>query len=201
MLIRASSLLGATARSGEYGSGVMHAQGAGRTDTLARIPLSDPTVPSSTSFRRDIFGREKHGDYRDDMGGVGSLQRVNRTLYIGRIVEESDNFSRPTSQGGGANANRFTSAAGPVWKGGAAQSGVQKKKTKKNDDEHKEEVSGTERSSGDTLASLARFSEVSLCFTHACLCFMPLTLIAFFISHRHQYDSSRMRWMKWSTSA
>ena len=37
---------------------------------------------------RDIFGREKHGDYRDDMGGVGSMQRVNRTLYIGRIHEE-----------------------------------------------------------------------------------------------------------------
>lgn len=38
----------------------------------------------------DIFGRAKHGDYRDDMGGVGSLQKVNRTLYVGRITEEAD---------------------------------------------------------------------------------------------------------------
>ncbi len=38
---------------------------------------------------RDIFGRDKHGAYRDDMGGVGSLQRMNRTLYIGRIHEEA----------------------------------------------------------------------------------------------------------------
>ncbi|KAL9934660.1 hypothetical protein V8E36_006435 [Tilletia maclaganii] len=50
---------------------------------------------------RDIFGREKHGDYRDDMGGVGSLQRVNRTLYIGRLVEEAQTSAR----GGGANVD------------------------------------------------------------------------------------------------
>ncbi|KAF1983475.1 hypothetical protein K402DRAFT_448233 [Aulographum hederae CBS 113979] len=33
----------------------------------------------------DCFGREKHSDYRDDMGGVGSFMRQNRTLYVGRI--------------------------------------------------------------------------------------------------------------------
>ena len=38
---------------------------------------------------RDIFGREKHGSYRDDMGGVGSMLRVNKTLYVGRINEET----------------------------------------------------------------------------------------------------------------
>jgi hypothetical protein len=27
----------------------------------------------------DCFGREKHADYRDDMGGVGSFGRQNRT--------------------------------------------------------------------------------------------------------------------------
>lgn len=26
-------------------------------------------------------------DYRDDMGGVGSFTRQNRTLYIGRLKE------------------------------------------------------------------------------------------------------------------
>lgn len=33
----------------------------------------------------DCFGRDKFADYRDDMGGVGSFLRQNRTLYIGRI--------------------------------------------------------------------------------------------------------------------
>ncbi|KAL8656547.1 MAG: hypothetical protein Q9210_000184 [Variospora velana] len=33
----------------------------------------------------DCFGRDKHSDYRDDMGGVGSFMRQNRTLYVGRI--------------------------------------------------------------------------------------------------------------------
>jgi len=36
---------------------------------------------------KDCFGRDKFADYRDDMGGVGSFQRENRTLYIGRIKE------------------------------------------------------------------------------------------------------------------
>lgn len=36
---------------------------------------------------KDSFGRDKFADYRDDMGGVGSFQRENRTLYIGRIKE------------------------------------------------------------------------------------------------------------------
>ncbi|KAN0065601.1 Pre-mRNA-splicing factor [Thecaphora frezii] len=59
-------------------------------------------LPRPTEFNdqgRDIFGRSKFGDYRDDMGGVGSMQRVNRTLYVGRIHEELS-----TSHGGGANA-------------------------------------------------------------------------------------------------
>ena len=33
----------------------------------------------------DCFGRDKHSDYRDDMGGVGSFMRQNRTLY-GRFL-------------------------------------------------------------------------------------------------------------------
>lgn len=31
----------------------------------------------------DCFGRDKHSDYRDDMGGVGTFSRQNRTLYVG----------------------------------------------------------------------------------------------------------------------
>lgn len=38
----------------------------------------------------DCFGRDKHSDYRDDMGGVGSFLRQNRTLYIGRIHVTDD---------------------------------------------------------------------------------------------------------------
>ena len=36
---------------------------------------------------KDCFARDKFADYRDDMGGVGSFNRQNRTLYIGRIKE------------------------------------------------------------------------------------------------------------------
>lgn len=39
---------------------------------------------------KDIFGREKHSEYRDDMGGVGSFHRINRTLYVGKIKEGRD---------------------------------------------------------------------------------------------------------------
>ena len=38
----------------------------------------------------DCFGRDKHSDYRDDMGGVGSFMRQNRTLYVGRIHVPDD---------------------------------------------------------------------------------------------------------------
>ena len=38
----------------------------------------------------DSFGRDKHSDYRDDMGGVGSFMRQNHTLYVGRIHVSDD---------------------------------------------------------------------------------------------------------------
>ena len=38
----------------------------------------------------DCFGREKHSEYRDDMGGVGSFSKQNRTLYVGRIHPTDD---------------------------------------------------------------------------------------------------------------
>ena len=38
----------------------------------------------------DSFGRDKFSDYRDDMGGVGSFMRQNRTIYVGRIHVSDD---------------------------------------------------------------------------------------------------------------
>lgn len=52
------------------------------------------------------------------MGGVGSIQRVNRTLYVGKIHEEADTFSRPMSQGGGANMTSSWRGAGAAGGGG-----------------------------------------------------------------------------------
>ncbi|CAA7269523.1 unnamed protein product [Cyclocybe aegerita] len=51
-----------------------------------RHTLPDPTdvMPDSS---KDCFARDKFADYRDDMGGVGSFNRQNRTLYVGRIKE------------------------------------------------------------------------------------------------------------------
>lgn len=43
-----------------------------------------------TDYSRDCFGREKHAEYRDDMGGVGSFNRTNRTIYIAKMQESPD---------------------------------------------------------------------------------------------------------------
>ncbi|KAK7190038.1 Pre-mRNA-splicing factor [Paraphaeosphaeria sporulosa] len=53
---------------------------------LHRLPTVTDLFPSNV----DCFGRDKFSDYRDDMGGVGSFQRQNRTLYIGRIHVTDD---------------------------------------------------------------------------------------------------------------
>jgi hypothetical protein len=53
---------------------------------LHRLPTATDLFPSNV----DCFGRDKHADYRDDMGGVGTFQRQNRTLYIGRIHPTDD---------------------------------------------------------------------------------------------------------------
>lgn len=51
---------------------------------LHRLPPPAVVLPDTS---RDVFNREKHADYRDDMGGIGSFSRINRTIYIGRIKE------------------------------------------------------------------------------------------------------------------
>lgn len=49
-----------------------------------------PTVTDIFNPNVDCFGRDKFSDYRDDMGGVGSFLRPNRTVYIGRIHVSDD---------------------------------------------------------------------------------------------------------------
>ncbi|KAF9050775.1 hypothetical protein BDZ89DRAFT_977674 [Hymenopellis radicata] len=48
------------------------------------LPDASNVLPDSA---KDCFARDKFADYRDDMGGVGSFNRQNRTLYVGRIKE------------------------------------------------------------------------------------------------------------------
>lgn len=49
-----------------------------------------PTLHDLFNPNIDCFGRDKFSDYRDDMGGVGSFMRQNRTLYVGRIHVTDD---------------------------------------------------------------------------------------------------------------
>ncbi|KAJ3124899.1 Pre-mRNA-splicing factor [Nowakowskiella sp. JEL0407] len=49
-----------------------------------------PTVNDRFELTRDVFGREKFRDDRDDMGGVGTFERDNRTLYVGRVGSYKD---------------------------------------------------------------------------------------------------------------
>ncbi len=49
-----------------------------------------PTIFDVFNPNVDVFGRDKHSDYRDDMGGVGSFLRQNRTLYVGRVHVTDD---------------------------------------------------------------------------------------------------------------
>lgn len=48
------------------------------------LPDTSSELPDTS---KDCFARDKFVDYRDDMGGVGSFSRQNRTLYVGRIKE------------------------------------------------------------------------------------------------------------------
>ncbi|KAK0720653.1 hypothetical protein B0H67DRAFT_485575 [Lasiosphaeris hirsuta] len=49
-----------------------------------------PTIHDMFNPNVDCFGRDRFSDYRDDMGGVGSFSRQNRTIYIGRIHVTDD---------------------------------------------------------------------------------------------------------------
>ncbi|KAJ3290645.1 Pre-mRNA-splicing factor [Borealophlyctis nickersoniae] len=49
---------------------------------LHRLPDANDAVGNPST---DCFGRERFRDEREDMGGVGSFEKDNRTLYIGNI--------------------------------------------------------------------------------------------------------------------
>ena len=51
---------------------------------LHTLPTNATLLPDNS---KDCFAREKFSDYRDDMGGVGTFTRQNRTLYVGRVKE------------------------------------------------------------------------------------------------------------------
>lgn len=47
-------------------------------------------VPTNeVSVVYDCFGREKYSDFRDDMGGIGSFQKQNKTLYVSGLQQGS----------------------------------------------------------------------------------------------------------------
>lgn len=69
---------------------------------------------------RDCFGREKLGNYKDDMSGTGSLSKINRTLYVGRIHEEHG-VSSPKSN------NSAWRDGGKTLKGGRSVNDVRNK--------------------------------------------------------------------------
>lgn len=50
-----------------------------------RTPM--PTDDVITDTLKDCFGRERHKDHRDDMGGVGSINKPSRTLYVGGLLK------------------------------------------------------------------------------------------------------------------
>ncbi|KAK6097636.1 Pre-mRNA-splicing factor [Batrachochytrium dendrobatidis] len=53
---------------------------------LHRIPM--PGDRTETTL--DCFGRDKHRLDRDDMGGIGSFDRLNSTLYVGHVSIDDD---------------------------------------------------------------------------------------------------------------
>ncbi|SPO23699.1 related to CWC2 - involved in mRNA splicing [Ustilago trichophora] len=79
-----------------------------------------PRANDFPSQGRDCFGREKLGNYKDDMSGTGSLSKINRTLYVGRIHEEHG-VSSPTT------SNSAWRDGGKTLKGGRSVNDVKNK--------------------------------------------------------------------------
>ncbi|KAI8060033.1 hypothetical protein BC940DRAFT_264454 [Gongronella butleri] len=63
----------------------MCAQGA-KCPMWHRVPTLDDVVETTV----DCFGRDKHSDFRQDMGGVGGFSSIHHTLYVGRITNVTD---------------------------------------------------------------------------------------------------------------
>ncbi|KAI9298165.1 hypothetical protein K502DRAFT_311879 [Neoconidiobolus thromboides FSU 785] len=49
-----------------------------------------PCLEDKEEMPVDIFGRERHGEFKGDLGGVGAFSRENKTLYVGRIAPYDD---------------------------------------------------------------------------------------------------------------
>ena len=49
-----------------------------------------PTLQDQADAGKDVFGRERFDEHRDDRGGVGSLRSDSKTLYVGRIHPSPD---------------------------------------------------------------------------------------------------------------
>ena len=83
---------------------------------LHKLPPKAHELPDSSL---DVFGREKHSDYRDDMGGVGSFSRQNRTIYIGKITETrntADMVERHFEEFGEIERSTSVSAVRAPWR-------------------------------------------------------------------------------------
>lgn len=52
-----------------------------------RIPVRRDLEKLAKDEARDVFGRERHKEFRDDMTGVGALLQPCRTLYVGNLVK------------------------------------------------------------------------------------------------------------------
>ncbi|KAK3846212.1 MAG: hypothetical protein J3R72DRAFT_380277 [Linnemannia gamsii] len=49
-----------------------------------------PTRQDQADTGKDVFGRERFDEHRDDRGGVGSMRSDSKTLYVGRIHPSPD---------------------------------------------------------------------------------------------------------------
>eukprot|EP01083_Nonionella_stella_P054986 145145_1 len=59
---------------------------------LHRLPTLDEI--QLVSETKDVFGRDKYSTERDDMGGVGSFSKQNRTLYVGQLSGKATNLKK-----------------------------------------------------------------------------------------------------------
>lgn len=69
---------------------VFFARGCCPHGSLCRFWHRLPCEEDREEVPYDVFGRERHAEFRDDMGGTGAFGRENKTLYIGRIASYPD---------------------------------------------------------------------------------------------------------------
>lgn len=63
------------------------AKGCCTKGSVCRYKHRVPTLQDECSLEwsRDVFGRERHRDHRDDMGGAGSFNHECKTLFVGGL--------------------------------------------------------------------------------------------------------------------